>query len=474
MNFSLNKKLFWSYSTEIVIGILQPLLLIVLSNRVDVQVFGVVSMLIIILTLSKVVLDASSKYLITVSNDRLNSTTISAICVNLMFAIIIFLGLIFFRGIILDYFEIVIPTNLFIVFYSQLFLFAIGMPIQMYFTRDLKLKELFFYRIIFSLGPQLISISLLFLVFSPIKALILGYTIGAIISTGTLFLKFIPVLKISHLENLFVDKSYRNFTLLNFLDIAGIAMFSAFDILLVGKYLGTESAGIYKLSNSLSVLLTSFLISPIIGVLFPLFTRNKRENTSSIRLFLDIWKLIFLINLLVFTILFLLNDLPYLIVGFNLSKWKFLNQYVILIGAFNLLGWLAQPFSEFYKSTNKSRLNVVFMYSQFLLLIPLYRFGVEFGMYGLMISKILFALLTIIVHFMILGSMVLLPMKNIIIFLVKYILLSLILCLLFVVFEDYVNRLFYVSLTLLVSVYFVLKWDKYYIKRLYILAFKSK
>ena len=185
-------------------------------------------------------------------------------------------------------------------------------------------------------------------------------------------------------------------------------------------------------------------------------------------------QLIFLINLLVLTILFLLNDLPYLIVGFNLSKWKFLNQYVILIGAFNLLGWLAQPFSEYYKASNNSRVNVVFMYSQFLLLVPFYRFGIEFGMYGLLISKILFALLTIVVHFKILGSMVLLPMKNIIIFSVKFILLSLILCLLFVLFEDYVSRLFYVSLTILVFVYFVLKWDKYYIKRLYILAFKSK
>ena len=126
MNFSLNKKLLWSYSTEIIIGIFQPLLLIILSNQLEVKVFGVVSMLLIILTLSKVVLDASSKYVVTVSNDRLNSTAISIIGVNLILAIFIFFGLLLFRGVILNYLQIVIPSNLYAAFFLQLFFFAFG------------------------------------------------------------------------------------------------------------------------------------------------------------------------------------------------------------------------------------------------------------------------------------------------------------------------------------------------------------
>ncbi|HWQ46887.1 MAG TPA: lipopolysaccharide biosynthesis protein [Longilinea sp.] len=388
------KNIKWSASIELATRIISPLLLIILARLLAPGDFGLVSTATIAITFFQIFWDAGlSKAL--VQNNELHSGAANVVFwTNLVFSIVVYVVLFFSASAIASFFNSPGSELVIKVLGIQTIISSFGSVQQNLQVREINYKPLFIAKLLTAIVPALISIPMALLGFG-VWALIAGNMIGNLLGVGFLWFQS------SWRPNLSI-----NISILPRLLKYGIwVMFEGLlgwfinmgDNLWVGHFLGTGSLGKYQVGWSITTILFSIVLSPLLSVLFPAFSRLSNDAESRTQMYWKTMKIItFLCLPMGFGLFFIGSYLELVLVN---ESWAGIGAVISWIGLLMGFSWTIGVNAELYRAIGRPDVNTKILFICFLYYAPAYYFASQLGLNNFVIVRFLVGFLSLPIHY---------------------------------------------------------------------------
>lgn len=271
---SFKKAVFWQYLTTFIQGLLQIISIMIFSRLLSIEDFGLLAIISFFTNLTLIISQLGFGASIIQKNDLSNNQLNAAFTGSLIFGIICTIILIIFSGFISEYFE---ENRLkFLIQISSItFLIASFYSIhESILTKNLEFKYLSIINSIgFLFGNFITSIILLYLdfgVYSIVFGNLFYHIIKIIFYYNKLKLKF--NFNLRELESIY--KFGLGFSITRILNFFSTNI----DNLLISKFMGVYTAGIYSRSYNIVQIPIQYLVSSVEKVLFPYLSSIKNDS----------------------------------------------------------------------------------------------------------------------------------------------------------------------------------------------------
>jgi len=385
----------WSASIEIASRLISPLLLIILARLLAPSDFGLVSTATIAITFFQIFWDAGlSKAL--VQNNEINPGAANVVFwANLLFSILVYAVMFFSASAIAVFFHSPGSELVIRILGIQCIISALGSVQQNLQVREINYKPLFIAKLLTALVPGLISIPMA-LMGLGVWALIAGNLTGNLLSVA--FLWF---------QSTWRPSASLNLSLLPRLLRFGIwVMFEGLlgwfinmgDNLWVGHFLGTESLGKYQVGWSITTILFNIVLSPLLSVLFPAFSRLSDDAESRTKMYWQTMKVItFLCLPMGFGLFFIGNSLQAVLVN---ESWVGIGAVIRWIGLLMGFSWTIGVNAELYRAIGRPDINTKILFICFLYYAPAYYFASQLGLDRFLVVRFLVGFLSLPIHYL--------------------------------------------------------------------------
>ncbi len=264
-------------------------------------------------------------------------------------------------------------------------------PAIIHFQKELRFRKDFFFQFPGVLVDTFVSITFCYLLKSPM-GIVFGLISGVVVQ---LILSFFVVNIRPRLQ---FNKSYISKIIHRgrWVTAGGIFnyLFHNADNIIVGKFLGTASLGIYQIAYSLSILPITEIADVFSRVTFPVYTKMAMDKGRLSKAFL---KTTFAITLLSLPFGLLLVFFPKQIILFILGeKWILASSLLPILGIFAVFRAISGSSSSLFLSVGKQEyVTVVTFVSIVGLLIPIIPLTLRFGIFGAAMSALIGTLVAV-------------------------------------------------------------------------------
>jgi O-antigen/teichoic acid export membrane protein len=383
----------WSVLMELVSRVSSPLIFVILARLLTPTDFGVLATAMIAISLAQTFCDASLAKAIVQSKEPPETIAHIAFWTNVLVAFIAYAFLFMAAPSISRFFHNP-PTELVLrVAGLQIIVISLGSVHQALLIRDFKFRELFWIRALTAFVPGLFSI--------PFAAT--GYGVWALV-IGSLT---------GHLLNLwffwhrsqwrpkmqFDPKAAKTLYQFGFWTVGeGLALwfFGWADNLLVGKFLGTATLGIYTVGWSIATILFGALVNPLLPVLYTSFSRLQEDPIAIHAMFRSTNRMVMALTLPLGVGLLLLG--PELAGVFFGNHWPDLGLVVGVLGLMMGMGWMVGINHELYRAIGHPDLNTKLMFSFIVYYLPAFIIAAPFGLKVFLFTRLGVGLLAIPIH----------------------------------------------------------------------------
>ena len=264
---------------------------------------------------------------------------------------------------------------------------------QNLFMRDLDFRVIFWARFFSSIAPAVIAIPMALLGLG-VWSLVAGTLTGS--SLYMLFLWIKSPWRPSWKFETKIAKRLIGFGIWVMAESFGAWLIIWGDSILLGRYLGMEDLGIYRVAWTVSFVVFGLLVTPIVQVAYPAFSRMQEDRGSLLDAFTKSTRLIACISIP--------TGMGLLLTGPELSNLAFGHKWAGLgfaIGIIGLLNGISSPLQinrEVYNAIGRPDLNTKVLLSCLLVFIPTYLITAPYGLYVFLYSRLALSLLAIPIH----------------------------------------------------------------------------
>jgi O-antigen/teichoic acid export membrane protein len=365
----------WSALMELVSRSASPILFIVLARLLTPEVFGIFSVALIVTNFSQILWEAGLSRALVQTKEKPEDAANVVFWLNAALAIVTY-GLIWVLApAIAVFFSTPDAVPVLRVLGIQVLLLSLTATHQALFTRALDFRPLFWIKLLTAFVPAALAIPLA----------LLGYGVWALVA-GTLAASGLSLLLFWRAHpwrpGLHFDHGLARRMMVFGLWVTGEGLAGWFflwgDNLLVGRYLGPESLGVYTVGWSVVAAVFGLALRPFLPVLYPTFSRMQDDPEALARTFARANRVVIAVALPIGV--GLLITAPQLVPLLFGTKWSGLGFVVALIGFMHAGTWLVGINAEAYRAIGRPDVTTSIMFVSALLYLPVYLIAAPHGL----------------------------------------------------------------------------------------------
>lgn len=384
----------WSILSEVVSRVAGPLVFLVLARLLTPSDYGVVAAAAVLVSFSQIFSDAGlAKALVQRQKHDVNSAANVVFWCNFGLSLLIYASLYIFAKEISLFFNETRIAEIIPVASLQLVFASLGAVQNALLQRSLEFKKIFFVRSVSSLVPGVLSI--------PFAISDCGY--WALVA-GSVFGQFAQCALLWKLSDWRPSLQFD-------LRIAGemtgfgkwVALSGVFgwfygwaDTLVVGRYLGAYDMGLYRTGNTLVMMVFGMLFSPVLPVLYSVFSKKSNENDILLGAVRYVLHATALVAIPIGAVLYLSAfDVGSLIFG---SKWVGIDLVIGVLALVHGTGALVSCSGEVFRAKGMPHLESAVMGGTIVIYIIGYLYSITYGLSAFLWTRLLLVCLSLVPH----------------------------------------------------------------------------
>ncbi len=368
-------------------SLLQLIQLIILARFLSAEDFGLIAIVMVVIGFSQLFMDMGISNAI-IYKQNISSIQLSSLYwLNLFSGILLTIGIFFISPLIAAFYNNDSLIPLLRILSLSFFFNAIGNQYKNLFRKNLKFKLLAKTEIISNLIGFVCTIVLAMRGFGAYSLIFGTLIMMIIVNLIFLFVGFKIhkpklVFRYKHI------KSFLNFGMYQMAQNSIVYFINQFDIILIGKLLGTEAVGMYSLIKQI-VMRPSQIINPIItSVSFPIMSKLQNDLLKLKEIYLKIINFLSSVNSPIYLLMIVLaNFILPLILG---KTWDSSIELFQILSIYALLRSLASPAGILLLSRGRADIGFWWSVGELILLPTFIFIGSKYGIIGTAFGLLLF------------------------------------------------------------------------------------
>lgn len=384
----------WSILSEVVSRVAGPLVFLILARLLTPTDYGVVAAAAVLVSFSQIFSDAGlAKALVQRQKQDVDSDANVVFWGNLILSLVIYALLCFFSEKISLFFNEDRIDGIIPVAALQLVFASLGAVQNALLQRGLKFKKLFLVRSISSVVPGVLSI--------PFALGDYGY--WALIA-GSVFGQFVQCILLWKLSDWRPNFSF-DFRIAGemigfgkWVALSGIFgwFYGWADTLVVGRYLGAYDMGLYRTGNTLVMMVFGMLFSPVLPVLYSVFSKKSKENDVLVLAVQYVLHATALVSIPIGAVLYLsAYDVGSLVFG---EKWIGIDLVIGVLALVHGIGALVSCSGEVFRAKGMPHLESAVMGGTIVIYTVGYLYSITYGLNAFLWTRLLLVCLSLIPH----------------------------------------------------------------------------
>jgi O-antigen/teichoic acid export membrane protein len=383
----------WSVLMELVSRVSSPLIFIILARLLTPTDFGVLATAMIAISLAQAFCDASLAKALVQSKEPPENIAHVAFWTNVLVAVIAYAVLFLTAPSLSLFFQNPITEPVLRVAGFQIIIVSLSSVHQALLVREFRFRQLFWIKSLTAFVPGLISIPFAASGYG-VWALVMGSLAGHLLNLWFFWHQspWRPRMQF----DLEAAKKLYPFGFWTAGEGLALWFFGWADNVMVGKFLGTASLGVYTVAWSISTILFGALVNPLLPVLYASFSRLQNDRIGLHAMFTNANRIIMALTLPLGTGLLLLG--PDLALFFFGSHWPELGLVFGVLAFMMGMGWMVGINHELYRAIGHPDLNTKLMFIFILYYLPSFIIAAPFGLEVFVFTRLGVGLLAIPIH----------------------------------------------------------------------------
>jgi len=383
----------WTSLSTGVRTVLQLIQLIVLARFLSAEDFGLVAIVMVVIGFSQLFMDMGISNAI-IHKQKITDTQLSSLYwLNIFSGIILTLIVFMIATAVASFYSEEAITPLLQLLSFSFLINSIGNQYRILLKKELKFNVLAKVEVFAGVGAFVCAVTLAvqsFGAYSLVYATLLNVTISNIILLIIGVKSHRPKFVYHHTE----IKSFLTFGLYQMGQNSIVYFNNQFDVILIGKLLGTEALGIYSLTKQL-VMRPAQVINPIItNVTFPIMAKIQDDLTRLKSVYLKIINLLSSINFSVYILMTVLaSSLVPLILG---QKWIDTIELFQVLSVYALIRSTTNPAGSLLLSRGRADIGFWWSIGEFSLMPIIIYIGSSWGVIGVAMGLLIFQTLSLL------------------------------------------------------------------------------
>ncbi len=259
--------------------------------------------------------------------------------------------------------------------------------------RRFDFKRLFWVRLVTTAGPGLVSIPLALGHWGH-WALVAGVLLGQVLQVIVLWwvVDWRPSWRLDRRQAADLLR-FGKWTMLS--GLLGW-LYGWLDSIMVGYFMGSSDMGLYRTGNTFVILVFGLIFSPLLPVLYSLFSRAQNDLPRLREALLTVAQAIAVVSLPIGLGLALLgDDVGTVIFG---AQWVGVGAVVGLTGLSHAMGWIAGANGELYRATGRPHIETLTMAVMLAAYIPIYWWVAQRGLGQFLWARVGLSALALVGH----------------------------------------------------------------------------
>lgn len=383
----------WSLLGEIGSRLIGPITFVLLARYLLPTDFGVIAAATVAVSFSQVFWDNGLARALVQRTDDSTAAADAVFWINLGLSLLLMLALIVAAPALASFFNDARIANVLRVLALQMPFAAVSAVLTALMYKRFEFRQLLWVRLTATGAPGLASIPLALSGWSY-WALVAGILAGQVLQLAMLWrlagwrVRW-PVDRSLTLQLLDFGKWSMASGLLGWL-------YSWLDAIVVGHYLGSRDMGLYRTGNTLVTVIFGLIFSPLLPVLYSLFSRAKHELVRLREALLTVTHAIPLVSLPVgLGLLSMRNEIGELVFG---PHWTGIGLVIGLLGLSHAVGWIAGANGELYRAIGKPHVETLAMFLMLAAYVPVYLITVQHGLDAFLWARVALSVLALVLH----------------------------------------------------------------------------
>jgi len=398
------KSVKWTALTEVILRSVPPLVMLVLARILTPEDFGVVSVAMIAIGFAQIFQDFGLGKALIQREDKINESANVVFWSNVIFGFLIYILIFLFASPIAIFFHETRVASVLQILCLQIVFNSFTTVHLSLLQRQFKFKQLFYVRLAPSLIPGIVSIPLA-LIGQGVWALVWGSLAGSFVQTLLFWL-------VSAWRPAFRFDSALAKEMLGFGSWVVLEMFLGWlimwgDSIILGRFLGMENLGIYRVGVTFLTLVFGLLFNPVIPVAYSSFSRLQCDLENLKTSFLQMNRLVAIVSLpLGFGLAFTAHPVSSVLLG---QKWQGIEIVILILGLKLGMDYLVGINPEVYRAVGRPDANVKLLAANIIYYLPVYVLAAPHGLLVFCLARFAVAAISLVLHFLVANRLLRLP-----------------------------------------------------------------
>ena len=384
----------WTSLSNILIALMQLIQIGILSRYLTANDFGLMAIVLVIIGFSRLFSDMGISNAIIHHQNNTNEQLSSLYWLNIFIGICLFVILCIISSTISTFYNETRLQELIIVLSLTFIILAFGNQYKVLFQKNFKFDLMAKIEVSATFGSFIVA---------TISAVVLDYGIYALVLATLSNSIFLTIFYVYFGRKFYIPSFYYNFDCIK--SFINFGMYqtgqstlnyfnSQFDVILIGKLLGTESLGIYSLVKQLAMRPAQIINPVITKVMFPVMAKIQNDKESLKKIYLKTVKYVAIINFPRYLLLALLAE-PLVIIIFG-EKWEKAIPILQILSIYYMIRSIGNPIGSLTMATGKVKLEFLWNIGMFVIFPISIYIGSIWLLEGIIYSLVLLMLFTII------------------------------------------------------------------------------
>jgi O-antigen/teichoic acid export membrane protein len=383
----------WSALMEVVSRTASPIMFVILARLLTPEDFGVVSIAMIAISFSQMFWDAGLEKALIQTKEVPEKAADVVFWTNLVLGIVTYIILFLIAPWLATFFNSPASMPVLRVLGLQVVIASLTSVQQALFVRDLDFRQLFWVKLATAFVPGLFSIPMAFFGYG-VWSLIAGSLVGSLLNLALLWRKspWRPQLGFDW----HIARKLFGFGIWVVGESLAAWFFTWGDSTILGRFLGVEDLGVYRVGWTISMIIFGLLLNPFLPVLYPTFSRLQDDIHKLTETFRKANRVVISLALPVGVGLLLVG--PHLVSVFFGNKWHGLGLVVSMLGLAQGVSWLVAINPELYRAMGRADINTKLLFVAGLCYLPVYLFAAPHGLKVFLYARLGLVFVGISIH----------------------------------------------------------------------------